>query len=78
MIELLLAQYPTVPVGERNSDEELPIRLLLEHSDQENSGYMSSMFLLLRANPEMWMDDIILCSHWQLSCWALMSIRIPR
>eukprot|EP00984_Skeletonema_dohrnii_P033406 scaffold29864_cov150-Skeletonema_dohrnii-CCMP3373.AAC.3 len=53
VIELLLAHYPTVPVGERNSDEELPIRLLLEHSDQENSGYMSSMFLLLRANPDV-------------------------
>ena len=39
VIELLLAQYPTVPVGERNSDEELPIQLLHEHSDQENAGY---------------------------------------
>eukprot|EP00985_Skeletonema_marinoi_P025759 scaffold19251_cov124-Skeletonema_marinoi.AAC.2 len=58
VIELLLAQYPTVPVGERNSDKELPIQLLLEHSDQENAGYMSCMFLLLRANPEMGMDDM--------------------
>ena len=59
VIELLLTQtYPTAPVGERNVNGELPIQLLIEHSDQENAGYMSCMFLLLRANPEMWMNDM--------------------
>ena len=59
VIELLFSQtYPNAPVGERNVNGELPIELLIEHSDQENDGYMSSIFLLLRANPEMWMDDM--------------------
>ncbi|KAK1746914.1 hypothetical protein QTG54_002258 [Skeletonema marinoi] len=58
VIELLLAQYPTAPVGERNVNDELPVQILLKHDEPENDGYMSSMFLLLRANPEMWMNDM--------------------
>eukprot|EP00984_Skeletonema_dohrnii_P023212 scaffold12285_cov109-Skeletonema_dohrnii-CCMP3373.AAC.2 len=58
VIEMLLAQYPAAPVGERNVNGELPIQILLEHDEPENAGYMSSMFLLLRANPEMWMNDM--------------------
>eukprot|EP00985_Skeletonema_marinoi_P006345 scaffold2742_cov140-Skeletonema_marinoi.AAC.5 len=58
VIELLLAHYPTVSVGERNVNGELPIQILLEHNDRENAGYMSSMFLLLRGTPEMWMNDM--------------------
>ena len=38
-------------------DSELPFQLLLEHDDQDDAGYMSSMFLLLRANPDNWMTE---------------------
>jgi len=59
VIELLLTQtYPTAPVGERNVDGELPIQLLLEHDDQQNAAYVSCIFLLLRASPGMWMNDM--------------------
>lgn len=37
----------------------LPIQLLLHHNDQENAGYMSSIFLLLSSNPELWMRWMI-------------------
>eukprot|EP00984_Skeletonema_dohrnii_P008322 scaffold3042_cov127-Skeletonema_dohrnii-CCMP3373.AAC.25 len=58
MIELLLTQtYPTAPVASRNVDGDLPIQLLLDNDDQESAGYVSCIFLLLRANPGMWMND---------------------
>jgi ankyrin repeat protein len=53
VIALLLAQYPTASVAMRNAKKHLPIQLLLanNHFDQDSVGYVSSIFLLLRANP---------------------------
>lgn len=54
-IALFLTQYPDSPVATRNEDGNLPIQLLLanqhDHFPQENVGYVSCIFLLLRANP---------------------------
>ena len=81
VIELLLAQYPTAPVGERNVNGKLPIQILLKHDEPENDGYMlSSIFLLLSANPEMWMDDmnLVLALTSRLVALLSSSIRIFR
>eukprot|EP00985_Skeletonema_marinoi_P021786 scaffold13551_cov73-Skeletonema_marinoi.AAC.1 len=57
VIELLLTQtYPTAPVATRNVDGDLPIQLLLDNDDQESAGYVSCIYLLLRANPELMND----------------------
>ena len=64
VIDLLLTKYPTAPASAwtRNLDGDLPIQLLansLGYNDQESiDKYMSSIFLLLRANPDIWMNDV--------------------
>ena len=57
VIEMFLTRYPNAPVATRNVDGDLPIQLLLEHDDQESAGYVSCIFLLMRASPGMWMND---------------------
>jgi len=57
VIEMFLTRYPNAPVATRNVNGDLPIQLLLEHDDQESAGYVSCIFLLLRASPGMWMND---------------------
>ena len=39
------------------TDGNLPIQQILDYDDQESAGYVSCIFLLLRASPEMWMND---------------------
>eukprot|EP00984_Skeletonema_dohrnii_P009738 scaffold3750_cov111-Skeletonema_dohrnii-CCMP3373.AAC.7 len=56
VIEMFLTRYPNAPVATRNVDGDLPIQLLLDNDDQESAGYLSSIFLLLRANPELMND----------------------
>ena len=57
MIEMLLTRYHNAPVATRNVDGDLPIQLLLDWDDQEWADYASCIFLLLKANPEMWMSN---------------------
>ena len=63
VIELLVTgEYPTAQVYARNTLGELPLQVLLANGDdeQENARYLSSIFLLLRANPptEVPMNDM--------------------
>jgi len=57
VIALLVEQYPSASVAMRNANEHLPIELLLagnhDHIDQESASYVNSIFLLLRANPDI-------------------------
>ena len=67
MIELILAPpYPTAQVCARNLLGELPLQVLLANGDdeQESVRYLSSIFLLLKANPpiEISMNDTNLVS----------------
>ena len=62
VIDLLVIEYPTAQVYARNTLGELPLQVLLANGDdeQENVRYLSSIFLLLRANPptEVPMNDM--------------------
>eukprot|EP00986_Skeletonema_menzelii_P005506 scaffold2040_cov132-Skeletonema_menzelii.AAC.3 len=67
VIELILAPpYPTAQVCARNLLGELPLQVLLANGDdeQESVRYLSSIFLLLKANPpiEISMNDTNLVS----------------
>eukprot|EP00985_Skeletonema_marinoi_P032415 scaffold39129_cov155-Skeletonema_marinoi.AAC.4 len=57
VIQMILTRYPNAPVATRNVNGDLPIQLLLDNDDQESAGYVSCIFLLLRASPGMWMND---------------------
>eukprot|EP00984_Skeletonema_dohrnii_P012057 scaffold4852_cov120-Skeletonema_dohrnii-CCMP3373.AAC.2 len=66
VIEMILLQYPNAPVDVRNlnlndgngdGNGDLPIQILLGYDDDESVGYASCIYLLLRANPEMWMSN---------------------
>jgi len=74
VIEMLLTRYNNAPVATRNLDGDLPIQQLLDYDDddQESAGYASCIFLLLRASPEMWMNDDM-CSLCQVSLFLLSS-----
>ena len=62
VIAMLVNEYPTAAVATTNANKHLPIQLLLannhSHHDQESAGFVSSIFLLLRANPESLMNDM--------------------
>lgn len=61
VIALLVEQYSSAALTMRNANEHLPIELLLagnhDHIDQESASYVNSIFLLVRANPDILMND---------------------
>jgi ankyrin repeat protein len=62
VIALLVERYSSAAVAMRNTNEHLPIELLLlasnhGHIDQESASYLNSIFLLLRANPDILTND---------------------
>jgi len=61
VIALLVERYSSAAVAMRNTNEHLPIELLLAsnhgHIEQESANYVNSIFLLLRANPDILTND---------------------
>eukprot|EP00984_Skeletonema_dohrnii_P013788 scaffold5745_cov96-Skeletonema_dohrnii-CCMP3373.AAC.5 len=61
-IEMIMTRYPNAPVATRNLDGDLPIQLLLDCDAPYSADYVSCIFLLLKASPEVWMsnEDLVL------------------
>jgi ankyrin repeat protein len=62
IIGLLLVKYGSMSVSKRNTNNQLPIHLLLESnevSNREDIKYTESIYRLLRANPETIINSII-------------------
>jgi hypothetical protein len=62
IIALLLDKYGSMSVSKRNTNNQLPIHLLLESnevSNREDIKYTESIYRLLRANPETIINSII-------------------
>ena len=61
VVEMILTRYPTAIVctSITNSLGKLPIQLLLEHDydTTDSTRHLNCIFLLLRANPTIWMSD---------------------
>ncbi len=64
VIEMILTRYPTANVCTKNWLGKLPIQVLIENDNDEpeNADYLNSIFLLLRANPGIWMSGTALVS----------------
>ena len=65
LIQMLLTQYPTEQVHTQNDPGELPIQVLIgsDTNEPESADHLSSIFLLLKASPAVFMSGTDLGSE---------------